>query len=178
MKKINNLKSAVLVVASAIFLVVASSSSKADLRPSVNIVPIHANAGVTAVLAGTSDPYVFIATATGVVQTSLLGTFVENAQLNVRFPATPGQPVVLNGTGTFTSIDGTKSLQFSVTGTATPDSANAGFFNAKYQLTFTGGTGAFASACGVGEINEVVMFTSPTTGTVTWTLNGVVITPK
>jgi len=178
MKKINSLKSAALVVASAVFMVVTTSSLKADLRSSVNFAPIHANAGVTAVLAGTSDPYVFIATATGVVQTSLLGTCVENAQLNVRFPATPGQPVVLNGTGTFTSIDGTKGLQFSVTGTATPDPANAGFFNAKYQLTFTGGTGTFASASGVGEINEVVMFTSQATGTVTWTLNGLVITPK
>ena len=56
--------------------------------------------------------------------------------------------------------------------------ANPKFFNAKYQLTFTGGTGAFASASGVGEITEVVMFTSQTTGTFTWTLNGLVTTPK
>jgi hypothetical protein len=112
------------------------------------------------------------------VQSSLLGTCVENAQLQVRFPATPGQPVVLNGTGSFTSIDGTKSLQFTVTGTATPDSANPNFFNAKYQVTFTGSTGAFASARGVAEIVEVVMFTSPSTGIVTWTLNGLVITPR
>jgi hypothetical protein len=69
-------------------------------------------------------------------------------------------------------------LQFSVTGTATPDPANPGFFNARYQLAFTGGTGTFASATGAGQITEVVMFTSPSTGTVTWTLNGLVITPK
>ncbi len=177
MKKINRLNLAVLAAACAA-LIITTGSLKADFHPPVNFAPIHANAGVTAVLTNTSEPGVFIATATGVVQTTLLGTCVENAQLTVRFPATPDQPVVLNGTGTFTSIDGTKSLQFSVTGTATPDSANANFFNAKYQLTFTGGTGAFASASGVAEITEVVMFTSPTTGTVTWTLNGLVITPR
>jgi hypothetical protein len=75
-------------------------------------------------------------------------------------------------------MDGTKSLQFTASGTATPDPANPNFFNAKYQVTFTGGTGAFASAKGGGEITEVVMFTSPTTGTVTWVLNGLVITPR
>jgi hypothetical protein len=167
---------AVLAAACAV-LAITTASLKADLHPGI-ILPIHANAGVTATLAGTSTSGLFIAAATGVVQTSLLGTCVENAQLQVQFPATSGQPVVLNGTGTFTSIDGTKSLQFSVSGTANPDPANPGFFNAKYQLTFTGGTGAFASASGVGEITEVVMFTSATTGTVTWTLNGLVITPK
>jgi len=176
MKKINRLNLAVL-AAACISLTIPTGSLKADFHP-VNFLPIHANAGVTAVLAPTSDPLVFIATATGVVQTTLLGTCVENAQLTVRFPATPGQPVVLNGTGSFTSIDGSKSLQFSDTGTATPDPANPNFFNSKYQVTFTGGTGAFASASGAAEITEVVMFTSPTTGTVTWTLNGLVITPR
>ena len=173
----NRLNLAVIAAAFAA-LIVATTSLKADFHPPVNFAPIHANAGVTAILTNTSDPAVFIATATGVVQTSLLGTCVENAQLQVRFPATPDQPVVLNGTGTFTSIDGTKSLKWSVTGTATPDPANPVFLNSKYQLTFTGGTGAFASASGSGEITEVVMFTSPTTGTATWTLNGLVITPK
>jgi hypothetical protein len=154
------------------------ASLKADYRPQVNIAPIHANAGVTAVLTSTSDPAVSIAIATGVVQTSLLGTCVEHAQLQVQFPATPDQPVVLNGTGSFTTIDGTKSLQFTVSGNATPDPANPNFFNAKYQVTFAGGTGPFASASGVGEITEVVMFTSASTGTVTWTLNGLVTTPR
>ena len=177
MKKINRFRSAGLVAVGAV-LIVTTASLKGDFRPAVKIAPIHANAGVTAVLAGTSDPAVFIATATGVVQTSLLGTCVENAQLQVRFSATPGQPAVLTGTGTFTSIDGTKSLNTSVTGTATPDPANPNFLNAKYQVTFTGGTGAFASASGAGEITEVAMFTSPSTATVTWTLNGLVITPR
>lgn len=177
MKKINHLNLVVLAAACAA-LIVTTDSSQADFHPPVNIALIHANAGVTAALAPTSDPLVFTATATGVVQTTLLGTCVENAQLTVRFPTTPDQPVVLTGTGTFTSIDGTKSLQFTDTGTATPDPANPNFFNSKYQLTFTGGTGTFASATGGAQITEVVMFTSATTGTVTWNLNGYVITPK
>src|SRR5215831_6026831 len=163
MKKINRLNLAIL-AAACVALIITTASLKADFRPQVNIAPIHANAGVTAVLTNTSNPGVFVAIATGVVQSSLLGTCVENAQLQVQFPAAPDQPVVLNGTGSFTSIDGTKSLQFSVTGTANPDPANPGFFNAKYQLTFTGCTGPFASASGAGEITEVVMFTSATTG--------------
>jgi len=177
MKKVSRLKFTMVTAACAV-LIITTGSMKADFHPPVNIAPIHANAGVTAVLTNTSDPAVFIATATGVVQSSLLGTCVENAQLNVRFPTTTGQPVVLNGSGSFTSLDGTKSLQFSVTGTATPDPANPNFLNSKYELTFTGGTGPFSSASGAGEVTEVVMFTSATTGTVTWTLNGLVITPR
>ena len=176
MKKINRLNLTVL-AAACIATIITTASLKADFHP-VNILPIHANAGVTAVLVPTAEAGVFTTAPSGVVQTTLLGTCVENAQLTVRFPATPDQPVVLNGTGTFTSIDGTKSLQFNTTGTATPDPANPGFFNAKYQVTFTGGTGAFASASGAAQITEVVMFTSATTGTVTWNLNGFVITPK
>jgi hypothetical protein len=57
-------------------LISTSASSKADYHPQVNIAPIHANAGITAVLTSTSDPAVSIAIATGVVQTSLLGTCV------------------------------------------------------------------------------------------------------
>jgi hypothetical protein len=176
MKKINRLNLAVL-AAACLGLVITTGSLKADFR-GVNILPIHANAGVIAVLTNTSTPGLFVATATGVVQTTLLGTCVENAINQVQFPATPDQPVVLNATGTFTSIDGTKSLQFTATGTAMPDPGNPGFFNSKYQVTFTGGTGAFASAKGAAEITEVVMFTSPTAGTVSWVLNGLVITPK
>ena len=175
MKKINRLNLALLAAACATLII--TPAAKATFPP-VNILPIHANAGVTAVLTNTANPLVFIATATGVVQTTLLGTCVETAQNQVQFPATPGQPVVLNATGTFTSLDGTKSLQFSASGTATPDPANPNFFNATYQVTFTGGTGAFASATGVAQITEVVMFTSATTGTVTWNLNGLVITPR
>src|SRR5215510_13432593 len=152
MKKTNRLNLTVL-AAACLGLIITTDSTKADFHP-VNILPIHANAGVTATLVGTSTPGLFIATATGVVQSSLLGTCVENAQNQVQFPATPDQPVVLNATGTFTSIDGTKSLQFTASGTATPDAANPGFFNSKYQVTFTGGTGAYASARGSAIITE------------------------
>ena len=100
MKKITRLKSVGLVAVCGV-LIIVTPSSKADFRPSVNIAPIHANAGVTAVLTNTSSPGLFIATATGVVQSSLLGTCVENAQLQVQFPAASGQPVVLTGTGSF-----------------------------------------------------------------------------
>src|SRR6476619_6037535 len=93
MKKITRLNLAVLAAACAV-LITTTTSLKADFRPPVNIAPIHANAGVTAVLTNTSEPGVFIAIANGVVQTTLLGTCVENAQLQVRFPATPDQPVV------------------------------------------------------------------------------------
>jgi len=177
MKLRNRLIGAVLATTAAA-LAITAVSLQADQRPQRNLLPIHANAGVTAVLTATADPTVFIATATGVVQATLLGTCVEDARLEVRFPIAADQPVVLNGTATFTSLDGSKSLKCSVSGTATPDPANPNFFNARYRVTFTGGTGPFASASGVGEITEVVMFTSPTTGTVTWTLNGLVITPR
>ena len=98
MKTLCCLNRAALAVA-CVTLIITTTSVKAAF-PSVSIVPIHANAGVTAVLAGTTDPTVFIATATGVVQTTLLGTCVEIAQLQVRFPTTSGQPVVLNWTVT------------------------------------------------------------------------------
>jgi hypothetical protein len=84
---------------------------------------------------------------------------------------------LLNGTGTLTSSDGTSTLTFSDTGIATPDPANPAFFNNNYQATFTGGTGAFASARGAAQINEVVKFNSQTAGTGTWTMKGYVITP-
>jgi len=76
--KQNRLKSAVL-AAACVALIITTTSLKADFRPPVNIALIHANAGVTAVLSNTSEAGVFIATATGVVQTSLLGTCAENA---------------------------------------------------------------------------------------------------
>src|SRR5215472_5301077 len=81
MQKINRVKSAGLVAACAALLITTTASKAADLHPSVNILPIHANAGVTAVLTNGPGPGAFIAAANGVVQSSLLGTCVENAQL-------------------------------------------------------------------------------------------------
>jgi len=145
--------------------------------PPVRIAPLVANAAVTATLTQVSGP-LFSASATGVVQTSLLGTCVENAQLEVLFPATPDQPVLINGTATFVALDGTNSLNLCVSGKATPDPFNPFFYNAKYQVTFTGGTGAYVSAKGLAEITEVVMFTSQVTGTASWNMKGFVTTPR
>jgi hypothetical protein len=130
------------------------------------------------VFAPTSDPAVLTATVTGVLQSSALGTCVDNAQLEARFPPTPDLPVEINGTATWTSIDGKNSLKLTVTGTATPDPANLGFYNSKYKIAFTGGTGAYASARGLAEIEEVVMFTSDATATATWNMKGIVLIPR
>jgi hypothetical protein len=107
-----------------------------------------------------------------------MGDCTEHAELEVHFPTSPGQPTHLSGSGTITSADGANSLNLSVTGTATPNPANPALFNASYDVTFTGGSGAFASAKGVGKLNEVVKFNSTFTGGVgTWTLKGYVLTP-
>jgi hypothetical protein len=159
-------------------LTFTTTPTRADDRPQANLQVLVGNAGVTVVATPTSDSGVLQATATGVVQTSLLGNCVENAQITARFPANPADPVALNGTVTLTASDGTTSLNLTVAGTATPDPANPFFYNAKYTATITGGTGAYASARGLGQINEVIMFTSPLTATVTWNMKALVTTPR
>jgi len=94
----------------------------------------------------------------------------------MRFPSSAGQPITLNGTATLTSSDGANSLIFRVNGTSVPDPAKPAFFNNSYQVTFTGGSGAFANARGSGSINEVVKFNTASSGTGTWPLKGVVVT--
>ena len=146
-------------------------------HPPIRIIPLSGNAGVSVIFTPTSDPAIAKATVTGVVQNLPLGTCIDNAELEARFPANPSDPVIVNGTATFTALDGVNSLKFTVSGSATPDPLNPGFYNAKYQITFTGGTGAYVSAKGVAEITEVVMFTSAATATATWTIKGFVVTP-
>jgi hypothetical protein len=97
MKLFNRLSRSFLATAACAALTLHTSNLNADGLP-VKVAPIVANAGVTATLTPVSGP-LFSATANGVVQTSLLGTCVENAQLDVLFPATPDQPVLINGTG-------------------------------------------------------------------------------
>lgn len=143
----------------------------------INAAALTGNAGVTFVFAPTTNPNIFTITADGAVSLSLAGNWSEHAQLQVQFPTSPGQPIALSGTATLTTSDGANTLTFSVTGTASPDPANPAFFNNTYQVTFTGGTGAFASASGSGSINETVKFTSPLTGTGTWKIKGYVLTP-
>jgi hypothetical protein len=179
MKTVTILNRAVLATAFAA-LTLTTAPMNADDRPLVNVQVLVGNAGVTVVATPTSDPAVLQATATGPVQTSLslLGTCVENASIQARFPANPADPVALNGTVTLTATDGANSLNITVSGTATPDPANPYFYNAKYTATITGGTGAYASARGLGQINEVIMFTSPLTATVTWNMKGFVATSR
>jgi hypothetical protein len=93
----------------------------------VRVTPIVANAGSSAVLAPTTDPTVFKASVTGVIQSSSLGTCVNSAELEVRFPISPNQPVVATGTASWTTIDGANSLKVTISGTATPDPGQPGF---------------------------------------------------
>ena len=177
MKLISHFNRTVLGLACTVLILTTPPLNAAD-RSRPNIAPIFANAGIKVDFTPTTDPSVLKATVKGVVQSSLLGTCIDDAELEARFPTTPGQPVVVSGTATLTSIDGINSLKLTVAGTASPDPANPGFYNAKYQITITGGTGAYTSARGLAEINEVVMFTSPVTATATWNLKGFVITPQ
>jgi hypothetical protein len=149
---------------------------KANNNPlPANAADLRANAGNTFVLTPTPDPSVFEITANAVAQVSLMGNCTEHAELEVRFPTSPGQPILLNGAGSLTSSDGATTLKFTVTGTAKPDAANPAFYNNSYQLTFTGGSGDFATATGAGEVEELVLFSSPLGGTGTWTMKGYVV---
>jgi len=173
MKRFVRLTLVALIVACAA-LPFASAALDADTLPA-NAAALRANAGNTFVLTPTADPSVFTITADGVAQVSLAGNCTEHAVLQVHFPASPGQPILLSGGGTLTSSDAATSLKFTVTGTATPDPANPAFFNNSYQVTFAGGSGAFASATGKAQINELVVFTSQLGGTGTWTMKGYVV---
>ncbi|HAB17118.1 MAG TPA: hypothetical protein PLX89_11700 [Verrucomicrobiota bacterium] len=177
MKPLSLTRRCVLAVECAL-LVLFSFPAQAHGGPPALVTPLRANGGVSAVLAPTSDPAVFKATVVGVVQSGALSPCLDNAELEARFPSKPEQPVVINGTATLTPLDGAGSLELIVSGTALPDPANPGIYHAQYQVTFAGGTGTYASARGQGEINEVVMFTSPTTATATWTMKRLVLTPR
>lgn len=175
MKNLTTFTIAALVLSSAAVLRTDRAGAQNTL-PS-NAANVDGNAGVTFVFTPTPDPTVFTITADGVVSLSLGGNWSEHAQLQAQFPTTPGQPVAVSGTSTLTTADGASTLTFSVTGTATPYPANPAFFNNNYQVTFTGGTGAFANARGHGTINEVVKFSSQLAGTGTWKIKAYVVTP-
>ena len=177
MKKLRSLNHTVLTVVSAAFILTTAPLS-ADWRPPIEITPIWGNAGVNAVFYPTSDPAVAKVAVLGVVQSPQLGSCIETAELEARFPAIPGEPVVVSGTATFTSTNGTNSLNVAVSGAASPDPLHPAFFNSKLKITITGGTGAYAGAKGLAEISEVIMFTTLTNATVTWNLKGFITTPK
>ncbi len=157
-------------------LALANLALNAQTLPA-NAAALRANAGNTFALSPTADPSVFKITADGVVEVSLMGNGTEHAELLVHFPASAGLPITLSGAVTLTSADGATMLKFTVTGTATPDPVNPAFFNNNYQATFTGGSGAFASASGAAAIAETAKFSSQAAGTGTWTMKGYVITP-
>ncbi len=163
-----------LLAAGCAVLAFASIALKADTLPA-SAAAIKANAGNTFVLTPTPQQNIFKITADGVVQVSLMGNCSEHADVQVTFPTSPGQPILLSGSGALTSSDGSTTLKFNVTGTATPDPANPAFFNNRYRATFAGGSGAFASASGTAEISETVKFSSPASGTGTWTMKGYVV---
>ena len=176
MKILSHLNRAALIVAGTA-VIIAVSANAAD-QPPGKVALLLANAGVTVV--GTpspSDPAVLNAKAVGPVQTSALGNFVENADIQARFPADPANPVTIKGNLTLTSLDGANSLKLTVSGAALPDPAAPYFYNAKYQITITGGTGVYAAAKGLAEATELVMFTSPLTATATWNMKGLIFTP-
>jgi hypothetical protein len=177
MKRLNAMKSAALALVCAGLIGGDGRVSGTNTLPA-SAADFRANAGNTFVLAPTSDPSVFKITADGVAQVSVLGNCVEHAEVQVQFPASPGQPILLSGSGTLTSSDGASTVKFTVTGTAKPDPANPAFFNNSYQVTFAGGSGAFASATGAGQISELVVFTSPLAGTGTWTLKGYLVSSQ
>ena len=156
-------KSLGLALGCAALLLTSNSISAADIR---------VNAGTTFDLLPTADPGVFTHTVDGIAQVSLLGNCTVHADVVVRFPASPSQPPTLKGSFTFTTADGATTLKATVEGTGTPDPANASFLNFSYHVTFTGGSGQFASARGEAEIKGAAMFTSPSSGKATWKLKG------
>jgi hypothetical protein len=83
------------------------------------------------------------------------------------------------GTATWTTSDGKSTVNASVTFVTTPDPAGNPFiFNNTYQITITGGTGAFASATGSATANEAAKFKPDFSGGV-WSITekGYVVTP-
>ena len=143
---------------------------------SISAADIRANGGTTWTLEPTADPSLFTHTVDGIVQVSLLGNCTVHADVIVHFPANPSQPPSLNGSFTFTTADGATTLKAKAEGTGTPDPANPSFFlNFQYHVTFTGGSGQFATARGEAEIKGVALFTSPSAGKATWKMKGQVL---
>src|SRR5262245_57724956 len=142
---------------------------------STHAADIRVNAGTTWVLGPTADPSVLTHTVDGIVQVSLLGNCAFHADVLVGLPASPDQPYTLKGTFTFTSADGTTTLNADAVGTGTPDLANVSFLNFQYHVTFTGGSGQFVRARGEAEIDGAALFTSASAGKATWTLKGHVL---
>jgi hypothetical protein len=134
---------------------------------------IKAHAGTTFVLLpvpGSSTE--FTHTVDGVVRVSLLGNCTVHFDVRVTAPKTATDPFTLKGKVKITSADTLTTIDADVVGTGTFDPANGSFLNFHYDVTFTGGTGTMANARGTADIDGFAMFTSATTGTATWLLQG------
>ena len=176
MKSLNLFKKLGMAIVCAVLMFASNSATAADIR---------ANAGTTFTLTSTTDPSVFTHEINGVAQVSLLGKCTFHGDVVGRFPATAGQPIALTGNFTFTTADGATTLSAAVEGAATPDPANPSFLNFHYDVTFTGGSGAFTNARGRADIDGFGQYTAEglvqpadgsTTGKATWTMKGEVRT--
>jgi hypothetical protein len=181
MKKLQIVKIAVLAIGCAALAFVPTQLKAADTIPAnPNAAALFASIGGSFVLTPTGTQGVFDITADGIGQGSAIGNFTDHAQLQVTF-LPPGGPVVAVGTGTatWTTSDGKSTVNASVTFVTTPDPAGNPFvINNTYQVTITGGTGAFASAAGSATESEVAKFKPDFSGG-TWsiTVKGHVVTP-
>ena len=181
MKNLQFVKIAALALRCAALGFVCNEVKATDtLSANTNAAALFAHIGGSFVLTPTSTPAVFNVTADAVGEASVIGNFTDHAQLQVTFLPPGGAIVgVLTGTATWTTADGKSTVNLSVAATITPDPAGNPFiFNNAYQVTITGGTGAFASATGSATASEVVKFKPDFSGGVaSLTVKGYVVTP-
>ena len=178
MKKSTLIKAASMTLGLATLVAVQSNGgSRDDDRGRQHGHRITANAGSTFTLLPSGTPGVLNHTVDGVVQLSVLGNCTFHADVKAYLPTAAGEPFVLTGTAIFTSADGSATLAIEVEGWAAPDPANPGsFVDFHYDVTFSGGTGAFSTARGSAEIDGFGMFTSESAGKATWTMRGHIAT--
>ncbi len=160
-------------------LMTTTTGTRAQTSLPTNAAALLGNVGGAFVFSPTANPGVFNVTADGIGQASNVGNLTDHAQLQVIFPP-PGsqQPIVGSGTATWTTSDGKSTVTLSVAAIITPDPANPLVFNNAYQVTITGGTGAFASATGSATANEVVKFKPDFSGGIFGlTVKGYIVTP-
>jgi hypothetical protein len=160
---------------------ISVNAAKSALKSSTT--EITANAGTTFVLTQTpTNATLFTHTVDGVAQVSNVGNCTVH--FNLLVTAMSATLFEINGTWAITNANATTTLNADVVGFGTIDPDNANMLNIHYELEFTGGTGAFAGASGLAELNGFGLFTTqglvqPTgvyaTGKATWTMKGTVV---